>query len=579
MKSAVLLFARANRRHLAELLLSSALVNTFALAVPLFSMLVYDKAIGNEMHETLWALAVGMGVLLVLEALLRYSRVVLVEHGGSRWDAQLDQRLARGLLRAPTSRDIAVGDVVARYRELSVTRDFLSAQFLLPLADVPFLLLFVAVAAFVGGNLVWVPLGFGLALLVLMALVHAMSHHRQRDATRAHSQKLNGLVELLMARDSLAQPAAAAAALSRIQEPSLRGARASAKARFWSQMGSQAMPLGMTLSTVALLVAGVYQVEAQVLTVGGLISVSLLSGRILGVFCSIIPILTRWKEFSKALADLQEWIKVEALVPSQPLQDENLHSTGAVLVDVELRYPGRAEPALRKLNLQLKPGELTVVVGASGSGKSSFLRLLAGHAAPSAGRLAVGGHVIASDQDRRWLAERADYKPQDPVFLPGTLAEVVVAGRAGMSQADVALALTRAGLGPALQRGLLGLNTQVGLNGQGLSGGQRQMLALARAFLSGADMLALDEPTLGLDRNAQDQVLQSLQSLKTERCVVVSTHATEVMQIADRVLVLDGGQLVADAPPAKLLGKPTPPSPEGRIADAAAKSNKEGASA
>jgi ABC-type bacteriocin/lantibiotic exporter with double-glycine peptidase domain len=130
-----------------------------------------------------------------------------------------------------------------------------------------------------------------------------------------------------------------------------------------------------------------------------------------------------------------------------------------------------------------------------------------------------------------------------------------------------------------LQRGVLGLNTKVGLNGQGLSGGQRQMLALARAFLSGSDMLALDEPTLGLDRHAQDQVLQSLQNQKTERCVVVSTHATEVMQIADRVLVLDGGQLVADAPPAKLMGKPAPPAPDGRSAEAPANGHKNGVQA
>jgi|LakMenEpi03Aug12_release.lakeMendotaPanAssembly.Ray.scaffolds.fasta_scaffold85482_2 ATP-binding cassette subfamily B protein/ATP-binding cassette subfamily C protein LapB len=556
MKSAVLLFARANRRHLAEMLLATAMVNGFALAVPMFSMLIYDKAIGNEMHETLWALAAGMVLILMIEALLRYSRVLLVEHGSSRWDVQLDQRLVLGLLRQPTSRAAPVGDVVSKYRELSITRDFLSAQFLLPLADVPFLLIFVVVVAMVGGPLVWVPVLFGLGLIGISAFAHAMSYRRQLDATRGHSEKLTNLVNILMARESLSIPTAAGAAVKRFKDPSIRSARSAAKARFWSQLGGQAMPLGMTLATVTLLVAGVYRVEAQALTVGGLISVSLLSSRILGVCCSVVPIVTRWKEFSRALLDLKEWIQTEAERPAPPLHDERLPSVGALMVEVALVYPSRSEPALHKLNLELRAGELTVVVGASGSGKSSLLRLLAGHVAPSTGRLAVGGHVIASDKDRRWLAERTAYKPQDPVFLPGTLAEVVTAGRPDIAPADVELALTRAGLGPALQRGALGLNTQVGLNGQELSGGQRQMVALARAFLSGAHMLALDEPTLGLDRTAQDQVLQSLQSMKAGRCLVVTTHATEVMQIADRVLVLDGGRLVADRPPSKLLGKP-----------------------
>jgi ABC-type bacteriocin/lantibiotic exporter with double-glycine peptidase domain len=130
-------------------------------------------------------------------------------------------------------------------------------------------------------------------------------------------------------------------------------------------------------------------------------------------------------------------------------------------------------------------------------------------------------------------------------------------------------ALTRAGLGPALQRGVLGLNSRIGLNGQSLSGGQRQMVALARTFLQDAELMVLDEPTSGLDRQAQDQVLQTLKSMKTGRCLVVTTHATELMQIADRVLVLDAGQLAADAPPGKLLGKPSVAQTDNRVADLA----------
>jgi ATP-binding cassette subfamily B protein/ATP-binding cassette subfamily C protein LapB len=569
MMSSLLLFARANRRHLAELLLASALVNVFVLAVPLFSILVYDKAIGNEMHETLWALAAGMVVLVALEGLLRYSRVLLVEHGSSRWDVHLDQRLLRGLLRVPTSKDLPVGMVVSRYRELMATRDFLSAQFLLPLADVPFMVLFLAVVALVAGPLVWIPLGFGVGLLILTALLHSMSLRRHIDSTRAQSEKVTGMVEMLLSRESLARPEAAESALRRLQTPSMTGARAAAKARFWSQVSTQAMPMGMTMTTVVLLVAGVYRVEAQALTVGGLISASLLSGRIVGIFCSIVPIVTRWKEFSKALADLQEWLTVSTEVPAVPLQDEHLNTAGAVLVDTSLSYPGRGEPALRKLNLQIRAGELTVVVGASGSGKSSLLRLLAGHAAHAEGRLAVGGHLIATDADRRWLAERTAFKPQDAVFMPGRLADVVAGGRSNVTQEEVERALTRAGLGPALQRGVLGLNSRIGLNGQSLSGGQRQMVALARTFLQDAELMVLDEPTSGLDRQAQDQVLQTLKSMKTGRCLVVTTHATELMQIADRVLVLDAGQLAADAPPGKLLGKPSVAQTDNRVADLA----------
>lgn len=166
MKHSILLFLARNRRHLLELLLASFLVNTFLLALPLFSMLVYDNAIGNELHDTLWALATGMALLFGFEICLRLARVLLVEHAGARWDAHLDDRLARGILSAPLSQPLPVGDVLSRYREVASTRDALSAQFLLPLADFPFLLLFLGAIAVIGGWLVLIPLGVGILLVL-----------------------------------------------------------------------------------------------------------------------------------------------------------------------------------------------------------------------------------------------------------------------------------------------------------------------------------------------------------------------------------------------------------------------------
>jgi ABC-type bacteriocin/lantibiotic exporter with double-glycine peptidase domain len=216
---------------------------------------------------------------------------------------------------------------------------------------------------------------------------------------------------------------------------------------------------------------------------------------------------------------------------------------------------------------------MVALVGASGAGKSTLLRLLAGQIAPSAGRLAYAGHAIDGDAARRWLGAQARCKPQDPSFLRGRVAEIIAPGLARPDEAALVAALRAAGLGAALDRGELGLNTEVGTNGAGLSGGQRQALALARAFhaepgdAASNELLLLDEPTLGLDRTAQDQVLRSLESLREGRCIVIATHAAEVIHCADRVLVLDRGRLVADAPPARLLGARA--QPESRAMEAA----------
>jgi ABC-type bacteriocin/lantibiotic exporter with double-glycine peptidase domain len=337
-----LLFLRRNRRHLFELLLSSLLVNTFLLALPLFSMLVYDKAIGNELHDTLWALASGMVLVFALEICLRLARVLIVEHAGSRWDAHLDDRLARGILAAPLSKPLPVGDVLNRYREVAATRDALSAQFLLPLADFPFLFLFVGAVAWIGGWLVLIPLAVGMLLMAVTALFQALAQRSQRDANRSQSAKLTWLVDVLSARASLLTPEAASAAADAFKTPSSSSARAAARARLWSQVSVQIIPVAVSFSTVALLVAGAYRVEAQALSVGGLTSCSLLGSRILSAFCSLVPMLARWKDFLRALRELSTVVDLQApLRTTETEYASALAKEGIRLDGIGFNYPGQ----------------------------------------------------------------------------------------------------------------------------------------------------------------------------------------------------------------------------------------------
>ncbi len=556
MSQTVLAFIRANRRYLAELLLGSLLINGFMLALPLFSNLVYDKAMGNELHDTLWALTAGMCLLLGLEFCLRVARVLLVEHAGARWDARLDERLVAGILAAPMSRPLRVGDVLGRYRELSSSRDFLSAQFLLPLADLPFVFLFAIAIFLTGGVLVAIPFCVGAFTLALSAALNALSHTRQKRANVSHGLKVNRLVDMLLARESLADSGASRLARQHFKQPSGECSRASAQARLWGQLSQQVWPIALTASSVAMLVAGVYMVEARALSVGGLIACSMLSGRIVGTLGSLVSISSRWKEFSRALRGLGVLVDLD-VPPEMPMPASGksaFDSESMRLEKVGFAYPGTERKVLDGLDVILRTGELVAVVGASGSGKTSFLRLLAGQIAHSEGRVSYAGHVIEGDMHRRWLSHQVSYKSQEPCFLEGTITEIVAPGEDAPDDARISSALRCAGLGPALDRAELGLSRKVGTNGAGLSGGQRQMLAIARVMYAPRSLVVLDEPTLGLDRTAQDALLEALKALKSSRCVVVATHTTELIQCADRVLVLDHGRLVADSTPAKLFG-------------------------
>jgi len=577
MRTSILLFLRANRRHLGELVLASLLVNAFVLALPLFSMLVYDKAVGNEIHDTLWALTLGMALLFALELAMRLARVRLIEHAGARWDMHLDDRLMRGVLAAPASRNLAVGTVLARYRELSNTRDVLSAQFLVPLADVPFALVFAIALWLIAGPLVLIPLAMGALLLGLSAVFQLASQQRSKVAIKANASKLAWLVDVLVARESVMSQGAAQVAERGFRHPSALAARASSRARLWQQFAQQLLPIGMSVTTVLTLVAGVYRIEAQALSVGGLISATMLGGRLVSSICLFSPVMLRWKEFLRALHDLGDVVALNATAPETREAGQPSSVAGTEGVRLEGANVGYAaqKPVLDQISVHLRVGEMVAVVGSSGSGKSTLLRLLAGQLATTAGKLSMGGRVIDSDVTRRWLAGAVACKPQEPGFLAGTVAEIVAPGERA-ADAAVLVALRAAGLGPLLDRGELGLNTELGANGTGLSGGQRQMLALARVLHQRTDVMLLDEPTLGLDRPAQEAFLAALPTWKAERCLVIATHSTEVIQQCDRVLVLERGRLVADAPPSRLLApgavapRPTAPRrPAGDITPAA----------
>ena len=547
------LFLRANSRNL---LGASVLVNLFVLSVPLFSMLVYDKAMGNAVHDTLWALAIGMLLLLTQEIAVRLSRVQLVEHAGARWDAFLDERLMRAVLTTPLSRHLPVADLLNKVREVAAARDVLGAQFILPLADVPFLLLYVGIMAVIGGWLVAIPVITGAVLFLVMAGSSRLTQQRHADLRDANRAKMHTLIDVLAARDSLLGQPLAAMAETTYRAQSQAAARSGARARWWAQTAQQTIPVLISLSSVAVLVCGVYRVEDQAMSVGGVISVNLISGRMLGVLCSLAPFRARWREFTQALTGLGDTLDLKAAPLQQrahELQADALMLEGLRLEKVSFKYPGNERAVLDDISVHLRAGEMVALIGSSGSGKSTLLRVLAGQMPPVAGRVTFAGQLIANEADRYWLNHQALCKTQDSNFLGARLRDVVSGGDAGASEESVLIALRAAGLGPALERGDLALNSPVGTNGISLSGGQRQMVALAAAFHTRRSLLLMDEPTLGLDRTAQESVLKALRPLRDGRCLVVATHAAEVIALADRVIVLDKGRIVADATPQQLM--------------------------
>lgn len=541
------------RRAWAEVGLSSLWINGGQLLLPLFSMLIYDKVVNNGAFETLWALTLGMLIYLLSDAALRVIRTWSVERLSSHLAQRDDAALWDRLLHAPEPPANGLARLLSHYRELAGARDFVSSTYLLALADLPFIVLYLLAIALVA----W-PLALVAALLVagyawLGARLQMHITTLGRASEKAITGKLSllgslaGSLELLrtvpglapLRRAWLGQGAAAADAESaRRQAQNLAGTLAAAMVSFTS---------------VTLLVVGAYLIDAHYLSVGGLIASNLLAARAMALVASLFMVLTKWNDFQRAAQRFDETLPVAVMATPRVVKRD---ATGQIdVVRLSKRYPERPL-ALDAVSCAVRPGERIALIGKPASGKSTLLRALAGLTLADEGDVLFDGVAlrdISQDMRCEWLS----YKGQDPALFAGTLADnLKLAGGNALDKAlDKALerGLWLSGLDEELRAGRLTLGTLIEDQGRNLSGGQRQKVALARALLRPVPILLLDEPGLGLDPDAERLLATRLAQDLGDTTLIMVTHSGELINAAQRLLVLDGGRLVADGPREQLL--------------------------
>jgi ABC-type bacteriocin/lantibiotic exporter with double-glycine peptidase domain len=537
--------------RLPGLALSGLLINLGALAMPLFSMLVYDKVVHNGIFETLWALAIGVLLFLALELSLRHLRARQVERLAQVLDQRVDAVLFRSLLQ-PGQRAGSQPGMTARfvslYRDLASARDFFSSHYLLALADLPFMLLLWLVM----GWIAWPLLLLVLAWTAVYALwgtwlkeqTQRMGQHTSQLQTRKFALLADALSSLDALRTSHVGPRFQAQ-FSAVSQDHSDYQTLLRHAAMRQMLLGQAV---FTASYVSLLVLGAYLVFQQQMTQGALVAVAMLSGRTLSQVAQALTTLGRWRELQDALKSLHPFL-VEPAFNSQPAETPARAVQGDIKVlQVGHGYGGQS-PALKDVTLHIRAGERVALMGRPGSGKSTLARVLAQAILPSEGEVrvddvALSAHNLHSRAD--WLS----FKPQETALVAGTVESNILAALSPLATAqERTTALQRAlylsGMDQDLAQGTLSLSQAVEEYGANLSGGQRQKVALARALAVQAKVLILDEPTNGLDPESEKQLVERLGRLQGTTLILVS-HSARALSLCPRVIALDRGRVVAD---------------------------------
>ncbi|WP_050465735.1 peptidase domain-containing ABC transporter [Herbaspirillum autotrophicum] len=546
-----LLLLRAYGKRFVEVVVAGVLINLFGLLMPLYSRLIYDKVMGNHIPDTLWALTLGMGLFIVLELVLRIIRIYYVEQLAGKFDIEFDAITARRLLAAKVT--APVGVVLAKYRDMSSARDLLSSNYMLLLVDMPFLVLYLLALGLIGGHMIWVVLVGGSLLVAAQLLCKIPANDYGAQALQSGIGKIDKLASLVYGMETLKTSPLQERLVKTFLKDAGDNAVAQAKSRFWMNISYALAGIGYTVITVGALVVGVYLVEDNLLTVGALIACSMLISRATSILSSVSVVLGRLDTFSRARSAFEAMFENEGEPDGKQYTADVVRQdmSGAIQVSkLTLQLNQEDGPVLQDMSFAIRPGEKVGLVGRSGSGKSTLLRCLAGLHRIDSGHVLMDGVAVtayAAPVRMRCIG----YKPQEPFLFDGSLASNIFIGDQVAS--DVyETALSVSGVDELIARGELRLDQILRAPGN-LSGGQRQMLALARTIAGMPKVLLLDEPTTGIDQATETKIIARLMAFAAGRTLVVATHSPALLKQMDRIIVINDGKIITDGPRAQVL--------------------------
>lgn len=540
-------------RHVA---LASVVINLIAVASPLFVMNVYDRVVPNNATDTLWVLASGIFVIYFFNFLLSALRTHFVDVAGRNADIVLSSALVEKVLSMRLdARPESTGAMVNNLREFEQLREFFSSSSLLACIDLPFLVIFLLLIAFIAGPMVLLPLAAIPVLVGLGLFLQSRARQSAEAGYRQNMQKNALLVEMVNGLETL-KSCMAESRMQRLWEAIVGlSARSSSEARKYNSMAVTSAMLVTQIVTVIMIVWGVYRITDGLMSMGALIGCNILVGRTMAPLLQMASLLTRMQNSRVSLKALDMLMEL----PSEDDAERVSMDYGSLephftLEDVSFSYPRAERPALEHVSLHIRHGERVGIIGPMGSGKSSLSRMLLGLYQPGEGAVRFGGVDIRQIPSAD-LRGRIGVLPQEVTLFYGSVRENIALGDPSINDHLVLRAAALAGVTDFIRNHPGGFAAQVGEQGRALSGGQRQAVALARALVRDPEILILDEPTSNMDTDSELMLQRRLAGIIEGRTLILITHRLSMLRIVDRLIVMENGRIRMDGPRDEVLAR------------------------
>ncbi len=532
-----------------DVLIASILINVFAVASPIFIMNVYDKIVPNLAFDSLWVLAIGVSLIFSFDLIIRQLRSYFIDIAGKKSDLLLSAKIFSKVLGIRLeSRPNSTGAFARHLHEFESIREFFTSATVSALIDLPFAFLFLLVIWIFAGVLAVVPLIAIIIMIVYSLYIQAPLRHSIEESSRLAAQKYATVIEALAGLESVKIHNAEGQFQHRWEQAVSHMANVGIETRKITNMVGGLASYVHQMTMVAIVVLGVYEISEGNLSMGGMIAAVMLSGRAIGPLIQLSVLSTRYNQAKSAL------LLLENIMQSPSEREDDRHyldydrlSGRIELDDVSFNYPDIEQAALKHVTLNIQPGEKIAIIGRIGAGKTTLEKLILGLYKPIEGAVRLDGFELPQLHPST-VRNNIGCVPQDFSLFYGTIRQNIQLGHPHATDAQILRAAQRAGVSQFTNHDPNGLERQVGESGRNLSGGQRQSIALARAMLLDPPILILDEPTANMDNRSESIVKRELANLPADTTMLLITHRTSMLDIVNRIIVLEQGMVVADGP-------------------------------
>ncbi len=537
-----------------HVIMATLTINILAIASPLFVMNVYDRVVPNNAIDTLWVLAGGVFIAYIFDFILRNLRSYFVDTAGKNADVIITGKLMQHLMAIRLDhKPDSTGTLANNLREFESLREFFSSTTLLALIDLPFIAIFIWIIAYIAGPLAFVPI-IAVPIVILVGFFIQIPFQKFAESGYREATQKNALLyEIIGGLETVKTTLAAGPMQKRWEQIVGMSAKSSVRIRTLATFSMTFSQFAAQMVSTGIIIWGVYLIADGALTMGGLIACNILVGRAMSPLGAVAAMLTRLQQSRIALKTLDLLMKIPSERPEDQIivRQDNLASD-ITFSNVNFQYPESDTLSLSTVNLKINSGEKVGIIGRVGSGKSTLGRLILNLYHPQEGAVKVGG-IDIRQLDIADLRRKIGYTAQDGYLFYGSIRDNIALGNPYADDRSILNAAREAGALEFIQTHPAGFGRIVGEGGKNLSGGQRQAISIARTLLQQPDILVLDEPTNSMDNTTEALFRQRLAETLENTTLVLITHRSSMLELVDRLIVMDAGKIVADGPKSDVI--------------------------